>query len=175
MVNVSDSPQFVSESEFVVTRVFDAPRNLVFKAWTDIECLKHWWGPKGFTMLSCTGDLRPGGVFHYGMRSPEGVETWVKWVFREINEPERLVFIASFSDAEGGTTRNPSAPDWPLERLATVTFDEIDGKTRLTMKGVPVDATEAERKAFEAGSESFQKGWAGTLDALDEYLAGARA
>src|SRR5215468_2760397 len=87
-----------SERAFVITRVFDAPLDLVFKAWTEAERLTHWWGPKGFKMLSCKLDLRPGGVFHYGMQAPNGAAMWGKWVFREIVAPKRLVFVVSFSD-----------------------------------------------------------------------------
>jgi uncharacterized protein YndB with AHSA1/START domain len=159
--------------EFVVTRVFDAPRTLVFKAWTEPARLARWFGPKGFTMLSCTLDLRPGGVFHYGMQSPDGHAMWGRWVFREVVTPERLAFVASFSDESGGVTRHPFAPDWPAEVLSTLTFAEHDGRTTLTMWGVPVNASDSERKTFEAGSESMQKGWAGTLDQLAGYLAEA--
>src|SRR5205823_4677268 len=83
--------------------------------WVEPDRLARWWGPKGFTMLSSTLDLRPGGIFHYGMRSPDGREMWGRWVFREVVAPERLVFVASFSDEAGGVTRHPFAPDWPLE------------------------------------------------------------
>jgi uncharacterized protein YndB with AHSA1/START domain len=162
-----------SDREFVITRLFDAPRELVFKAWTEPDRLAHWWGPKGFTMLSCTLDLRPGGVFHYGMRSPEGHEMWGKWVFREVDAPERLVFIASFSDEAGGVTRHPFAPEWPREVLSTVIFTDHEGKTLFTMRGIPLNATESERKTFEAGHESMRKGWAGTLEQLTGYLAKA--
>lgn len=100
-----------AENEFVITRTFDAPRDLVWKAHTEPERLKQWWGPKGFTMLSCKVDLRPGGLFHYGMRSPDGQVMWGKFIYREIVKPERLVFIVSFSDEKGGTTRHPLAPN----------------------------------------------------------------
>jgi uncharacterized protein YndB with AHSA1/START domain len=160
-----------TDREFIVTRVFDAPRELVFQAWTDPDRLAHWWGPKGFTTVSGTMDLRPGGVFHYGLRSPAGQVMWGKWVFREVLAPERLVFVASFSDETGGVTRHPFAHDWPLEVLSTLTFGAEGGKTRLTMRGVPINATESERKTFKAGHDSMQKGWAGTLDQLAEYLA----
>ena len=162
-----------AEREFVITRVFDAPRELVFKAWTETERLKHWWGPQGFTMLSCQCDLRPGGVFHYGMRAPDGTVMWGKWVFREIAKPERLVFVGSFSDEAGGATRHPWAPDWPLETLSTVTFAEHDGRTTLTMRGIPVNATESERKTFAAGHSSMQQGWTGTMNQLADYLTKA--
>src|SRR5262249_7142388 len=118
-----------SSRPFILTRVLDAPRELVFKAWTEAERLAHWWGPKGFAVRVCRLDLRPGGVFLYSMRSPDGRDMWGKWVFREIVPPERLVFVVSFSDEEGGVTRHPFAPDWPLEVLSTLTLTEQDGRT----------------------------------------------
>ena len=90
--------------EFIIARVFDAPRDLVWKAWTEAEHLARWWGPKGFPISVVKLDLRPGSVFLYSMRFPEGHEMWGKFVYREIAEPGRLVFINSFSDAEGGVT-----------------------------------------------------------------------
>lgn len=73
-MNKTDSIDDRSEREFVISRVFDAPRDLVFKAWTEEERLTHWWGPKGFKLRSCKLDLRPGGFFHYGMQAPNGAE-----------------------------------------------------------------------------------------------------
>ena len=105
--------------EFVITRLIDAPREMVWRAFTEVEHLKHWWGPKGFTMMSCTLDLRVGGTFHYGMKSPEGYEMWGKWIFREIVAPERLGILVSFSDKDGGITRHPMAPDWPAQMQGT--------------------------------------------------------
>jgi uncharacterized protein YndB with AHSA1/START domain len=162
-----------ADREFVVTRVFDASRALVFRAWTEPDRLARWFGPKGFTMLDCKLDLRPGGGVHYGMRSPDGHAMWGRWVFREVVASERLVFAASFSDEAGGVTRHPFAPDWPLEVLSTLTFAEHEGKTTLTMRGVPLNASASERKVFESGHESMQKGWTGTLDQLAGYLAQA--
>src|SRR5262249_12034381 len=137
-----------STGEFVITRTFDAPREMVWKAWTEQERLAKWWGPKGCTFLSGTLDLRPGGVFHYGMRSPDRKERWGKFVYREIVPQERLVFVVSFSDKNGGTLRHPLSATWPLEVLNTLTLTEQDGQTTLTMRGVPVNATEEERKTF---------------------------
>src|SRR5690349_12214759 len=98
------------ESELVITRVFDAPRDLVFKAWSEPERLMRWWGPKGFTLRVGTFDFRPGGVFHYCARSPDGHEMWGTFVYREIIAPERIVFISSFADAEGNLIRSPFSP-----------------------------------------------------------------
>ncbi len=163
-----------SDHEFAFMRVFDAPRDLVWKAFTEPERLKHWWGPKGFTMLVCKVDLRPGGVFHYCMRSPDGQEMWGKWVYREIIPPERLVTVVSFTDAEGSLLRHPMSPSWPLEMLHTMTLSERDGKTTLSASAVPTNATEEERQTFHGAHKSMEAGFAGTLDQLDAYLAGTR-
>jgi uncharacterized protein YndB with AHSA1/START domain len=167
--------------EFTVTRTFDAPRDLVFKAWTEAARLAQWWGPKGFKMLVARLDLRPGGSFHYCMEVPEGSamggpaskRMWGKFVFREITPPARLVFVNSFSDEAGGATRHPLAKDWPLEVLNVATFAEFQGKTTLTITGIPINATEAERSSFKAGHSSMQAGFQGALDQLDQHLAGA--
>jgi uncharacterized protein YndB with AHSA1/START domain len=156
---------------FVITRTFDAPRALVFRAWTEVEHLRHWWGPVGMEVEHCTCDLRPGGAMHYGLRGPDGSMMWARWLFREIVPPERLVFIASFSDEAGGVTRAPFFDGgWPLETLSTLTFTEHDGKTTLTMVGIPIHATDAERATFKDTHQSMQGGWTGTLDQLTAYL-----
>ena len=159
-------------SAFVLSRTFDAPRDLVFNAWTQNEQLMKWFGPKGFTMIAANGDIRSGGTLHYGMRAPNnGPEMWGKWVFREVTPPTRIVMVASFCDAASGTTRHPMATDWPLETLSTVDFTEANGKTTLTMHGVPINATAAERAMFEKNFGGMTQGWGGTLDQLDAYLA----
>lgn len=157
-------------SPFVITRVFDAPRDRVWKAWTEEERLKHWWGPQGFKVHTCKVDLRPGGVFLYGMTAPGGSQMWGKFVYREIVAPEKLVFIVSFSDPQGGVTRHPGSPGWPLEMLSTVTFEAQGGKTKVTVQWLPHNATEAERKTFDEGRDSMKQGWGGTLGQLADYL-----
>ena len=162
-----------SDLEFVITRVFDAPRDLVWKAFTDPEHMKHWWGPKGFTVKVSKMDLRPGGVYHYCLRSPDGQDMWGKFVYREIDAPKRIVFVNSFSDEQGNLTRHPLSPTWPLEMLSTVTFAEHEGRTTLTVQWVPLNATESERKTFDTSHDSMQQGWTGTLDQLAAYLSKA--
>jgi uncharacterized protein YndB with AHSA1/START domain len=158
--------------EFVIKRTFNAPRRRVWQAWTEAKHLGKWWGPEGFDIVSVKLDLRPGGACHYLLRSPDGQDMWGKFVFREIVPQERLVFVLSFSDAEGRLTRHPMSPDWPLTMLSTVTFaDTGTGKTTITVKKMPYEATEAERKTFEDGAESMRQGWTGTFDRLDDYLA----
>ncbi len=156
--------------ELVLNRVFDAPPALVWKAWTEAERLKHWWGPKGFTVHTCKVDLRPGGVFHYGMTAPDGSEIWGRFVYREIKAPERLVFMVSFSDAKGGVSRHPGNMSWPLQMLSTVAFEQQGGKTGVTVRWLPFEATELERKTFENGRDSMNQGWGGTFEQFADYL-----
>ena len=154
--------------ELVVTRDFDVPRELVFRAWTEPERVRRWWGPEGFTMPYCDIDLRPGGTFFRCMRSPGGRDFWVTGVFREVIAPELLVFTDSFADAEGNVVppaRYGAGPDMPLERLVTVTFEDRAGNTRVTIRhaGLPSGADR----------DLIRHGWAGGLESLSGYLAGA--
>jgi uncharacterized protein YndB with AHSA1/START domain len=155
---------------FEISRLYDAPRPKVWQAWTEPERLKHWWGPRGFTVHTCKVDLRPGGTFLYGMKAPDGSEMWGKFVYREILPQEKLVFIMSFSDTQGGLTRHPSSPGWPQYILSTVEFSAVDGKTKVSIRWIPHEATEAERRTFDEGRPSMQQGWGGTLDQLEAYL-----
>jgi uncharacterized protein YndB with AHSA1/START domain len=154
-----------------MTRVFDAPRDRVWKAWTQPEQLKQWWGPQGFKVHTCKVDLRPGGVFLYGMKAPDGSDVWGRFVYREIAAPKKLVFVVSFSDPKGGVTRHPSSPNWPEEILSTVTFEEQGGKTKVTVQWLPADsATDIERRTFDEGRDSMKQGWGGTFDQFADYL-----
>jgi uncharacterized protein YndB with AHSA1/START domain len=155
---------------FVITRVYDAPRERVWQAWTEPERLKRWWGPRGFKTHTCKVDLRPGGVFHYGMTAADGTEVWGRFVYREIVVPEKLVFIVSFSDPQAGRTRHPWSADWPLDMLSTVTFEAQGARTRVSVEWIPHEASEAEKKAFDEGRGSLEQGWGGTLDRLHTYL-----
>lgn len=158
-------------SEFIISRVFDAPRERVFAAWADPEQMRHWWGPKDFKVITSKLDLRPGGVFHYCLRAPNGGDMWGKFVYRTIAAPEQLVFVNSFSDEAGNITRHPMSPGWPLELLSEISFAPQEEKTLLTVRWTPVNPTEAERQTFAMGQASMQQGWTGTLDQLAAYLA----
>jgi uncharacterized protein YndB with AHSA1/START domain len=159
--------------EFVISRTFDAPRELVWKMFTDVKHMKEWWGPKGVTIAKSEMDLRPGGIFHYAMRTADGQTMWGKMAYREITPPSRIVFVNSFSDEAGGVTRHPMAPTWPLEMLSVFTFEEEGDKTKFTVKWTPLNATEEERATFAEGHASMQQGWGGTLDKLVAYLTKA--
>lgn len=157
------------DPEFVITRSVDAPRAAVFAAWTTVEALQSWFGVKGMTTHSCSLDLRPGGLFRYGMKGPDGSGMWARWVFREIVRPSKLVFVMSFTDPEGGVIRAPFDAGWPLEWLTTLTFEEKAGRTKITVRGIPLNATEAERKLFKDHHESMSGGWGSTLDELGQF------
>ena len=141
----------------VITRVFDAPRSLVFKAWTDSEHLARWYGPKGFTLTHCKIDLRPGGAYRYCMRSPEGNDHWLQGVYREIVEPEKLVCTYAWADGNGNATRP--------ETVLALTFAEQDGKTALTLH----------QSVFESvtACDLHRQGWTSSLDRLAEYVSKA--
>ena len=155
---------------FEISRSYDAPRSKVWQAWTEPSRLKQWWGPRGFKVHTAKVDLRPGGTFLYGMTAPDGSEMWGKFVYREIKAPEKLVFIVSFSDPQGGVTRHPLSPDWPEYILSTVTFAESAGKTRVSISWIPHEASDDERRVFEEGRASMTQGWTGTLDQLETYI-----
>ena len=147
----------LAERELVITRIFDAPRELVFKAWTDPKHLAQWWGPKGFTNPVCEMDVRPGGSLRIVMRAPDGVDHPMKGVFREVVEPERLVFTNVAVDAQGNHL---------LEGLTTVTFAEQGGKTKLTVRTNAAGLV-AEAAQMLAGME---EGWTQSQDRLEAYL-----
>jgi uncharacterized protein YndB with AHSA1/START domain len=161
--------------DFVISRVFDAPRELVWKCFTEPERMKQWWGPKGVKVVASKMDLRVGGTYHYGMETPDGKTMWGKFVYREIVPPEKLVFINSFSDEKGGITRHPMAPSWPLEMLSVFTFEEQPGgKTKFTVRWSPHNPSKEERKTFDAGHASMTQGWSGTMEKLETYLTKAK-
>ena len=173
-MNTNAAPQTAADQDFVISRTFDAPRDLVWKAWTERERLMQWFGPKGMTITDAKIDFRPGGLFHYCIRTPDGKDMWGKFVYREIVAPERIVLVSSFSDENGGITRHPWSATWPLEMLTTTTLIEEAGKTKLTIRWAPLNATETERATFDAARAGMQQGWGGTLEQLTAYLAKAR-
>jgi uncharacterized protein YndB with AHSA1/START domain len=155
-----------SGQELVITRFFDAPRELVWKAWTDPEWLKRWWGPAGFTAPSAEFDLRVGGKYLFCMRSPDGKDYWLTGVYREIVPMERFVSTGSFADEKGNVvpaTYYGMSQEAPLEMLLTVTFEEHDGKTKMTLRQVGFPSV--------AESQGAEQGWNQSFDKLAEDLA----
>lgn len=159
-----------ASAPFTIERTVDAPRELVFRAWTEREHLMQWFGPKGFTMAHCANDPRPGGVMHYRLVASNGMEMWGRWAYREIVPPERLVFVSSFSDREANVRKAPFPGDWPAEMLTTVTFDERGGRTLVTLRSEAINATAAQRETFTAHHAAMNASWGGTFDQLDAHV-----
>jgi len=153
------------EDEIVITRFFDAPRELAWRAWTEPELVREWLGPKNYTSPSVTNDLRVGGKYLYCMRSPEGRNIWSTGVYREIVRPERIVSTDSFADEKGNVvpaTYYGMSSHFPTELLLTVTFDVQATRTKLTLRhtGIPPgDISDATRAGW---NESLDK-YAGVL------------
>jgi uncharacterized protein YndB with AHSA1/START domain len=167
-------------TDFVITRVFDAPREVLWKCFTEPESMKEWFGPKGSVVVASKMDLRVGGTYHGAMRAANGTVAWAKFVYRGIVAPQRLVWVHSFSDEAGGLTRHPMAPTWPLQMLTTVTFEdapggERSGKTKLTLRWSPLDVSAEEQATFDAAHDSMRGGWTGSFERLDAYLASPSA
>jgi len=159
--------------DFVVTRVLNAPRRLVWKAWTETNALAQWWGPKGFGLNILKHEMRPGGHFHYGMKTPQGQMMWGRFVYGEITPPERLTYVSSFADEKGALAPNPWLPDFPLEMSNILALADENGKTRLTLVASPVAANGAQVAAFVGLRPSMQDGFGGTFEQLEAYLAKA--
>jgi uncharacterized protein YndB with AHSA1/START domain len=146
------------ERELVVTRVFDAPRSLVWKAWAEPDRVVDWYGPRGFTITFCEMDVRPRGTYRICMRSPEGTDHWVRGVYREIVPPARLAFTWAWEDAEGKPQH---------ETLVTVSLVERGARTELTLR----------HSGFESDTarDEHRTGWTECLDEFPDYLATAAA
>ena len=139
------------------TRRFNAPRELVWRAYSDAEHIKRWWGPKGWTTDPCTVDFRPGGIWHYCMKG-DGMESWGKAVYQEIAAPERIVYLDSFSDADCNA--------FPPEMVITLDF-VADGNSTL-LRSTSTLASEEDLKAIL--DMGVVEGVGQTMDCLDDYL-----
>lgn len=157
-------------NEFVIKREFNAPRELVWKVWTEPEHLSHWMTPAGSTMEVHHYDFRVGGANHYCQRSANGGEVWGKSVFREIDPPRKLVVLQSFSDSQGNIARHPMSKTWPEQVLSVSTFEEIGSRTLLTLVWSPYNADQESTATFNGATEGMNQGWAGSFAMLDAYL-----
>nr|WP_248930938.1 SRPBCC domain-containing protein [Paenibacillus hamazuiensis] len=158
--------------ELILERVFDAPRELVFKAFSKAEHLKHWWGPRGWELPVCNVDFRPGGVWHYCMKCVDknhgdyyGMESWGKAVYDEIVVPEKIVMTDFFSDAEGNEIEG-----MPSSHVTLTFIEQEGGKTKLVSRARYASA-EALQKVLEMGME---QGVSETWDRLAEHLQSIR-
>jgi uncharacterized protein YndB with AHSA1/START domain len=161
-------PAVVSaDAPFVIERTFAAPIERVWRAFTEADQLNQWMSPPGMLPAGCTMDLRQGGLYHYGMKAPDGSVWWGKQIYLAVEPPHsgvaRLVAIVGFSDAHQGVTRHP---------LATSTFTAVGDSTRLRLQWQACNATGEEQATFNAGHASMTQGWSGTMAQLDAWLAG---
>ncbi|MGH7947691.1 MAG: SRPBCC family protein [Candidatus Binataceae bacterium] len=162
MATKSNAATEPTERVLVITRVFDAPRSVVFKAWTDPIQVAQWFGPRGFTNPVCELDVRLGGAIRIDLRGPDGMLYPMAGVFQEIVEPERLAFTSGALDEKG----NPL-----FEVLTTVTFAEQSGKTTLTLHAQVVTATTAAAPRLEGMEQGWW--WNQSLDRLATHVANA--
>jgi uncharacterized protein YndB with AHSA1/START domain len=153
MTASSSSAGGTASPELTVSRLIDAPRALVFKAWTQQEHAARWWGPRGFTAVSCRLDASLGGAFRIAMRGPDGGVYTKRGVYREIAEPERLVFTYAWEDANG---------DAGHEMRVTVTFEAQGQQTLLTLHQTGFETIPAR--------DSHQSGWTSCLERFAEYM-----
>jgi uncharacterized glyoxalase superfamily protein PhnB/uncharacterized protein YndB with AHSA1/START domain len=142
---------------FVISPTFDVSRDMLWKCCTDPERMRPWWGPKGVTIIASKMDLRPGGTYHYAMRTPDGKQMWGRFAYREITPPERLVFANAFSDEQGGLTRHPLSPSWPIEMLSTFSFVDNGGNTTFTVTWTPLSPT-ARARHVRRGARQHEGG-----------------
>ncbi|WP_338080628.1 SRPBCC family protein [Cohnella luojiensis] len=150
----------VGELDLVMERTFDAPQELVFKVFTEAEHVARWWAPLPYTIPVCKIDLRPGGIWHYCMRSLEGEVQWVRSVYSEIVRPERVSYSSLFSD------ENAVPNDMIPEQFWTVKIFDVDGKTRLVSQ-IKYESPEALKLTLDMG---MREGYAEALNNLAGYL-----
>jgi uncharacterized protein YndB with AHSA1/START domain len=131
-----ETKQETLNREVNISRVFDAPRELVFKAWSDPEHLKNWYAPNGCTIDIFKLDFKKGGELHTCIRNPQYGDCWIKGIYDEIIIPERIVLTQGFSNEAGNLVDDSPAgkdPEWPNVTILTVTFEDMGGKTKLTI------------------------------------------
>ena len=158
---------------YVLEREFDAPRDLVWRTWTEPELLARWYGPNVETIIH-RYELRPGGLW-LGEMKWGGNSNYQRVEFTEVTPPERLIWLHSVSDVDWNVVPNPMMADGPLVLLTTVTFEDDGDRTKLRLTWVPHEASEAEIACFAAAMDGADKGWAAGMELLAALLAELRA
>lgn len=154
--------------KYIIDRIFEAPRDLVWRAWTDPDILHRWYGPNIETIIH-NFDLKPGGSWLNEMKFGENSD-FSRMDFQEIAPPEKMVWRHSSTDSDWNVRANPMMPDWPKVLLTTVTFEDLGEKTNVRLTQTPVDATEAEIACFAAAMGGMDKGWGSGYAIIDELL-----
>ena len=154
MAERNDPARNAADQELVITHIFDAPRELVFKLWTEVEHAKNWMGPRDYPIVHMEGEIRPGGAWRACLRAKDGSEDlWQGGVYREVAAPERLVFTFAWDDDDGRPGK---------ETLVTITFAEHEGKTKMTFHQAPFESVERR--------DGHRGGWNSSFDRLDVYV-----
>ena len=156
--------------EFTMDRVFNAPRDLVWKAWTAPDLIARWFGPKGCKTRILAFDLRPGGICHFEMRFGKGPPTYGRFLYQTITPPEQISWRHSFADKDGEPIHHPGQANWPLFLRTVIKFEDLGATTRMLLFWTPLDAKPHEIEAFEKGMTSMEQGWGGLFEVLDPLL-----
>ena len=156
-------------STYVLERTFDAPRELVWRTFTEAELLSHWYGP-GVETIIHELDVRPGGLWLNEMKWGENSH-YQRVEYTEVTAPEKLVWLHSTADANWNVADNPMMPGWPRVLLTVVTFEEADGKTEMRLTWEPHDATAEEIAVFQGAIAGLDQGWGKGMEMLAEMLA----
>jgi len=159
-----------NKAELIITREFNAPKEIVFNAFANAEALAEWWGPPGVPITVVKFDFKTNGVFHY-KTDMQGQIAFGKFVYKQIQKYDIIEFISSFSDENCGIIRAPFSDKFPLEIFNHIKFTEQNNKTTITLSGHPVNATEDELQFFSQISAGMQQGFAGTFNQLENYLS----
>jgi uncharacterized protein YndB with AHSA1/START domain len=160
--------------EYKLDRIFDAPRELVWRAWTDPELLHRWYGPGAETIIH-EFDLKPGGMWLNEMKWG-GNSNFQKVVFQEVTPPEKMVWHHfSSTDSDWNNIANPMMADWPRLLLTTVTFEDMGDKTNVRLSQLPLEATDAEIACFAEAMANMDKGWGSGYAIMDELFVELQA
>jgi len=157
----------------VITREFDAPRQLVFDAWTQVKHLSQWMFPmQGCSCDFVSADIKNGGKSLHKITMPNGFEMYLLTKYEEVNSPEKLIFLQYMANEKGDIVENTQIPNWPKDMLATLLFEEVsENKTKLTFLWEPRNPTEEEATAFESTRSDHGKGWGAGMEQLHIYLS----
>jgi uncharacterized protein YndB with AHSA1/START domain len=163
-------PSSKDNTAFTITRQYELPRAVVWKAWSEADQLRQWWGPSGCAVEVLRFEFQPGGFVHYSMQFDGAPPMWGRFNYREIAPQERLVWLNSFANERCGIARAPFSEACPLEIQNTVTFTEQDGVTTVALHAIPFGELDVERQYFEDLKPSMEQGYGSTFDQLAEHL-----
>jgi uncharacterized protein YndB with AHSA1/START domain len=149
-----------TQQTITIQRVFNLSVDIAWKAWTNPESFKKWWGPVGYSCPSCSMDVRAGGRFLNCMRSPNGTDVWGTGIYKEVIPQKKLVYIDSFADSKGNIVSSTyyHLPELPLEVLVTVKFEEVAGKTTMILQhnGLPAEMADECIKSWQSSFDKLE-------------------